>query len=490
MRRDLVVTTLSQVAVAVGGLLLYRLLALEKGAEGVASYALVKQAVIFLMPAVSLGFETGVPRYVALGRDEEGAGERYLLAALALTGITCAVVSVALLVSPPAAASLFFGDDGRTHLVLPLVATLVATLTWDMVFGYYRGRSEFLMVSVARMLTVAALPVVLLIVIPDEPIGDLISLMAIGVLVPHLLLALRPVARAVRPLRPERVLDAGRTLLDYGRRRIPGDTAAVVLMTVPPLLAVHFAPLREVGYLTVGLYVIAVVTIAFGQIGLIFLPLLSRLCKEDFAAASRWVSKLAACALHIAIFATPQLLLFTDVAMQAWLGEEFEPAGPIIRITVAPVALYLFYLVLRSALDAAAVKAYNSRNNLLALLAAAVAATVSLALGLGEPATAIAASFALGIACLGALTLASAHSIYRLDSSEYALRTSLTLSLAAAGAGLAVRLTVVDSDASLLTVAALGLGELGLGALYLAGLVRAGVTWPLDIRDRFMRRAA
>jgi O-antigen/teichoic acid export membrane protein len=206
--------------------------------------------------------------------------------------------------------------------------------------------------------------------------------------------------------------------------------------------------------------------------------------------ARRLVRKLAACALHIAIFVTPQLLLFADVAIRAWLGPDFEHAGTVIRITVFPIALYVFVLVLRSALDAAAVKAYNSRNSVIALVVAAAAGGVSLGLGLGSPVEAIAASFALGIIATGALTLASVHTLYRIGTSEYAIRASVALTAAAAAVAAFVRISVIGSDVSLRSVLVVAALELCLAALYVLGLTKAGVTWPAAIRDRVLGRVA
>ena len=174
-------------------------------------------------------------------------------------------------------------------------------------------------------------------------------------------------------------------------------------------------------------------TIAFQPIGLVFLPLLSRLCREDFQAARRSVATLATCALHLAVFTTPQLLLFADVAVRAWLGHRFDAAAPVIRLTVLPTAAYLFYLILRSTLDAAAVKGYNSRNNVIALASAAIAVTAFLGIGVGKPVESIAGAFAFGIAVLGTLTLATVHSVYRLERRSYALAASLALGLVTAG---------------------------------------------------------
>jgi O-antigen/teichoic acid export membrane protein len=487
--RDFAITLLTQVAVALGGLFLYRLLAMKKGAGGMASYALVKQVTLFMLPAVMLGLQTGVPRYVALGREQRGAAEGYLLSAFALTCLSTGVIATVLLISPTTTASVLFGDAKRTYLVTPLVLTLVATLAFEVTYGYYRGRARFVMVSAARALGVAAFPVVLLLVVPGKPIGHLISLMAAGALCACVLLAAVPVARALRHLRPRESLTRARTLLGYGARRIPGEYAGMILLTVPPVLAAHLAPLREVAWLTAGMYVITVITIAFNPVGVVFLPLLARLQKDDFETARRVVGRLAACALHIAMFVTPQLLLFADVAVRAWLGPDFDKASGVIRITVFPIALYVFVLVLRSALDAAAVKAYNSRNSAIALAVAATAAAISLGLDIGRPIMAIAASFALGIITLGALTLGSVHALYRIGTSEYAIRVSLALSAAGAGAGALVRVFVVGSDTTLPSILAVAALELCLAALYVLGLTKAGVKWPATIRDRMLGRA-
>jgi O-antigen/teichoic acid export membrane protein len=488
--RDFMVTLLAQVAVAVGGLLLYRLLALEKGAEGMASYGLVKQDVIFLFPAAMLGFQMGLPRYVALDRDQAGAAERYLLGAVAATGLAAAVVSGLLLVSQETTAAVFFGDEDRTHLVVPLITTLLATLAFEVVYGYYRGRSEFLLASAARALSVAAFPVVLLVVVPDEPIGRLINYMAFAALLTCVLLAAKPLARAVAAIDLGEVRRSVRTLLHYGWRRIPGDYASVTLLTVPPVLAAHVAPLGEVAFLTAGMYVLAVVTIAFQPVGLVFLPLLSRLCREDFEAARRWVGQLTACALHIAIFVTPQLVLFADVAVRSWLGPDFEDGGAVIRITVLPVAMYVFYLVLRSALDAAAVRAYNSRNNAVAVVAAGVAVALGLGLDVGDEMQVIAASFAIGITTLGLLTLGSINSLFGIRGARFVLPLAICLSAVAAAVAALVRFGLTGDDPPLGALVGVGALEVALGAAYVFALTRAGVTWPAAIRERFRARGA
>ena len=60
-------------------------------------------------------------------------------------------------------------------------------------------------------------------------------------------------------------------------------------------------------------------------------------------------------------------MIFADIGVSIWLGPTFDDAGAVVRVVVTPAALYAGYLMLRNTLDAAAVRSYNSRNNLIAL---------------------------------------------------------------------------------------------------------------------------
>lgn len=487
--RDMAVTALTQVIVGLGGLFIYRLIALEKGADGVATYALVKQLAVFVWPVTMIGMHTAIPRSVALARDRAGAAEAYLLAAVVLTGAATGATCLVALISPQTTAGLFFGDPDRDALVVPFVATLVSTVLINVCYGYFRGQSDFTIGNLVRIGALAVFPVGVLLLGGERSIGTLITLMAIVAIALCLAVLVGPLARAVRGFRASTTREAGVRLLDYGYRRIVGDLASAALFTVPPILASHFVDLKGVAYLSAGMYMLSMMTVVFQPIGLVFLPLLSRLCATDFDAARRYVRMLATSAIHIALLITPQLILFGSPIVRTWLGESFADAGTIITITVCPAGVYIFNIVLRSALDAAAVTAYNSRNNVASLVVAAVCVTLALATGIAAPLTSIAWSLTIGIVLFGVLTLVSVHRLFALRVADYALPAALALALAAAAVALPVRLWVIRDDTSFASVGIIGLLECALGAIYIAGLRAVGVTWPGELVSRLRARA-
>jgi O-antigen/teichoic acid export membrane protein len=488
IRRDVAVTGAAQLSVAVGGLLLYRLIAMNKGAAGVAQYTLVKQVVVFFLPVVILGMQTAIPRYVALCSGTDDRPESYLLAAIATTGAATGVVCALILAWPHGSASLLFGSSSRTSLLVPLAATLVATLAVEVVAGYFRGHLEFAVSAVLRIVGVAALPVVFVLALPDDSMATLILLMALALIALCAVAIAIPLARAFAPAARKSVPAATRTLLNYGSRRVPGDLAAVALWAVTPVVAAHYVPLRQVAFLGAGLQVLNVVAMAFQPIGLIFLPVLTRLWVADRERARWYASQLSAAAVHLALFATPQILLFADVAARGWLGPSFDEAGPIIRLTVFPVAFYICSIVLRSPLDAVAVTAYNSRNRLAGLAVAVVTGTLLLSLGVGDSIEAVALGFSSGLLAVGVLTFLTTRRIYAIPRSAWASWTALLLGVVTAAIGAAVRFLVVGSHASLPALALVVVLEGLLATGFVVGLARSGVEWPAEFRARLLRR--
>jgi O-antigen/teichoic acid export membrane protein len=337
---------------------------------------------------------------------------------------------------------------------------------------------------------VAATPVVLVVALPGDSIGALILLMAVALLAMCAVAIAVPLARSLAPAARGGMRAATRTLMNYGSRRIPGDLAAVVLWGITPVVAAHFAPLREVAYLGAGMQVMNIVAIGLQPIGLIFLPIMTLLWASDRQRARWYAAQLSASAVHLALFVTPQTLLFADVAARAWLGSSFAQAGPIIRLTVFPVAFYMCSIILRSPLDAAAVTAYNSRNRLYGVAVSVVTGAVLLTFEVVNHIDAVAISFSAGLLSVGVLTFLRARAIYEIPSSAWASGTALLLAAVSAGLGSVMRFFVIGSHASLAGLAFVGVLELALAVGFLFGLARSGVSWPGEFGARLLGRGA
>lgn len=484
--RDVSVTLVAQACVAAGGILLARLLVENADADGFASYSLVKQAVNVLFPVVTIGLVGGLPRYLALPREKGDPGaESYLLAAATICwGATAVAVAVALAV-PGAVASVFFGSSDAAEYVLPFALFLAATSTFYIAYGYFRGLLRLRAGSLLQVVALAALPPVIVFSFPDEPVDRLIVAMAAGTALLSLLAISSPLLKGLRHSGGSELGEARRRLWTYGHRRIPGEMAQLGIFVLVPILGAHVASLTDVAYLSAGQQVLSIASLAVLPLGLVLLPSLSRSWVDDRERTSRNVAHLSAFATSIAIFISLQSILFAQIAVLAWLGDEFKDAGAVVTVIVSPAALFVMYMMLRSPLDAVAVKSYNSRNNLIALGVFGAVAAILLAPELVRPVMGVAWAFAAGVSAQGLLTVATVHRFFRVRWGDYALQYTVPLGLAAGLVGLLARPAIDGSASTLLLLIAL---QVVLGAAYFGALAMLPVGWPKLFAERFFDR--
>ena len=484
--RDVGITLLAQVAFALLSLLLYRLLAENAGTDGFASYTLIKQGVSFIFPIVMVGLVGGLPRYLALPAGErDPTSQAYLLAAIGICGVATAIVGSLALAVPDATAQLFFGSSSRSDLVAPFAALLGATTAFHLAYGYYRGLMRVRLASALQVGAFALPPPLIVLAFPDESIGHLVSLMALALAALSLLALAAPVARALELSRRRKTAAAASRLWEYGPRRVPGELAQLGLFVLVPILAAHVGSLTDVAYLSAGQQVLALLSLAVMPLGMVLLPSLARLWASDRDRAAEYVAQLTSFAAHVAIFLSLQTIIYADIAVQIWLGPTFDDAGSVVRVTVTPAALFVVYLLLRSTLDAAEIRSYNSRNNLIALAVFAAVAASFLALDVTEPVFCVAWAFSAGVTTQGALTFLTVHRVFGLQGAHYMLWLALPLGLATGALALAARPLVEGSGAELLLLLAL---ELVLAAAYFGLLVRFRAGWVVLLAERFFQR--
>jgi O-antigen/teichoic acid export membrane protein len=475
--RDVAVTGCSQLVVAVGGLILYRQLAAEKGLDGFADYALIKQAVLLFVPVALLGLGPALPRAIASRNADRGEPEAevYLVGSLAATVLTSGAVVLLALAAPAVTASLLFGASDRQSLVAPFAATLASTVLFRVTYGYFRGRGHFLLGSAVESVGIAAAPVVIVAAQPGAPIERLVLAMAaiLAVLAAAAVLpaVLRGIQGRVRGFRSATV-----SLLRYGCRRVPGDIAYVVLFASAPGLIARVGSQRDVAYFSAGQQIIALLTIAGLPIGLVALPRLAALWNTDRRAARRVMIRIVQSAALAGVFITVQLVAFGDVAARAWLGADFAGSGTIVRTVTASSGLYLLYILLRSPIDAVAERAHNTRNTLAGVAVFGLVSGSGMAFGAGPGA--ITVGFSAGLATLGVLSVATARRLFGIPFRDLQLGSCLVAIVPVAAIVFVVREQMDIATAGTTTLLEIGVLEPALLALYVLALHLVGARVP------------
>jgi len=191
--------------------------------------------------------------------------------------------------------------------------------------------------------------------------------MGVGLAVISTIWAVPKLAR-VQQVRRHFFSDA-RQLLTDGIGRIPGDLAMGGLLALGPLLASHYVSVAQDSYLLLGITCLTMTGVAFAPLSTVLLARISRLLGTGrYTDVNECVGHLRSIVLQVSLLLVMQGLIFARPLVLWWLGPSCLPGVPVICMLLLSVPAYMYFVALRTVVDAASRVAYNARNAVIALV--------------------------------------------------------------------------------------------------------------------------
>ena len=474
--RDLTLTMATEFSVLAAGLVLVSLFGRLLGPVALGEFLLLRRVAAWLLAGVLLGMGNALPRYIAICvKKPQGERNAYFLAGTScLMGFTVCV-GVALYVGRQYFATWLFGDAHLAGLILPLGLMLAGLAAQTAAFSYYRGILAMKRANAIQLFHFAIIPIgVVVLLYPAHSVALIVGVAGALTVVAAALFA-RPIFRelARNPLPKLRPYAA--ELLRYGVGRVPGDFGQAALFALGPLMATHYLPLTQVAYLLLGSNFLLVMGYTAGPLTVVLLSKFSMMLGQNRLAEVREsLEHLVRAVLDISVFVSLQLVVFADVLVRVWVGPRFLPGISIIRLLILAIPPYLFYMALRSSIDAVTVKPRNAGNVMAALVIYLALTAVTLkALPANFLLEGIAGALVVALSVLGMLTARTFRDLYNLSVPWGKCAPSLLAAALMGAASFAFRRIQPDAHESLLTF----LWELLASGLFLVALGRLGSPW-------------
>jgi len=411
--KSISLTFVTEAIVLASFFLIYRLIAKNLGAEGVGQYSLVRRTIGLFWPLLILGLGVGLPRYIAMSQDENQRRAYISSAGLVAVTFTCAFLLI-INVFKRHFAKIFFGDIDYANLVLPFSVFLLGLVFHILVYSYSCGRLLVRTFNSLQITNLAIVPIVILVVFRNITVQGLLTVTGFSTLIISSLFFLSFVKDVFGSIEKPQFKSSLKELLCYSLPRVPGDFALAGLFSLGPIIGAHFAPIEDVGYLAVSQSLLTTAGATIAPLGTILLPKVSNLIARGSHQTIRQnVNLLVAAVLQFFSFLCVQVLIFTDVIVTYWLGAEFSPAIPVMRIIFISIVFYAFYVAMRSILDAAKVKPVNAINLFICFgVFVTLAAILLFLVKAFSPIVGLSVAFTVAMVCLGILSYASVRSIY------------------------------------------------------------------------------
>jgi O-antigen/teichoic acid export membrane protein len=368
--RDFGLTGAASFLTAIAAMVVIALLGRTLGAALLGEYLLIRRMASWLQAGVQLPSGVALPRYVAFSIDEpHSIKQAYFLSAL-LTGSGIALAISAILITWKGFLShLFFGSAQLDHLVLPLSLLLIGLGAYGATFGYYQGALAMGRACALQLVNLVAVPIIAVLLLQQRhSIPLIVNVMALSMIGATATFSLPIIRRSEFRVSLEKFRKQTFELLSYGFARLSGDFSLQALLSLPAVIAAHYLPMSSVTFLLFGGSFLTAVAAANQPLAIILLARVSKsIAQNRISQLQMHLSYLVSALIESSFFACLQLIVFTDVIISAWVGPSYLAGLQVIRIVIIAVPFYSIHAGLRAAIDAAAVKAYNTRNALISL---------------------------------------------------------------------------------------------------------------------------
>jgi O-antigen/teichoic acid export membrane protein len=376
-----------------------RWLAHSLGPDGFGAYGLARRSLSWITEMTTVPMGIALARYVATTHSEETRAA-YRRAGILYGLLPNLLLLVLAILAARPLATLLFRDPAYAGLAIATGILVLGMASYSIVFAWYRGIGDMRVANVWQLWTLAVGPALCALAFRDRGHVSWIVAAMGGVA----LCGVIPIASWLR-------VDVSATrarleeLLRYGVPRMPSGIAFGGLLAVGPFLAPYAGSLREAGFLVAGQSLMRVVEGGTSAFGLVALPRFAafRAQGRDTFVRDR-VAEIVSMATHLGVFATITLALWSPQIVMAWLGPEYVPAIPLIRVPLIATAPYLMYAFLRSVTDALDDRAINTRNLTISAIVTTALSIAVLVAGRGVFALAVAG--AVGFFVLALLTVA------------------------------------------------------------------------------------
>jgi len=410
--KDISLTFIAEAILLLSFFFIYRLIAKNYGPEGLGEYSLVKKVAGFFHSLLFLGMGVGIPRYIAISQDEDKKNT-YIRTGGMIIIIFTFIFLIIINLFKEYFTKIFFGTSDYIILVLPFSFFLSSLILHRLVYSYYRGHLLVKTLNTFQIINLGLVPIIILVFFKNITIGMLISLIGVTTFIIAFIFSLPFIKEFYISIEKGQFKNSLKELLYYSLPRVPGDFALAGLLSLGVIFAAHSASIQEVGYLSVSQSLLNTTGTAIAPLGLILLPKVSSLIAQKREAEIREnLNFLIGTVIQCSVFVCFQLIIFTDAIIGYWLGSEFIKATPTMQIVFCSIIFNVFYVAMRSILDAVEIRPLNAINIFVSLSVFLLLAGLLFLFKSFASITILSIAFTSGMACLGILTYISIRKIY------------------------------------------------------------------------------
>ena len=321
-----------------------------------------RRIISFLIPLFFLGIGVALPRFIARNDLHVSEQRGLLFVSLIVITVLPVIAIIVQLLFPHFVEKLLWSEYNHylKKLSISIFFFVFSIQIGALMFSYYRGLLAVTKAYIVDIMNKAIIPIVLIFIVSD--LIDFFFYSALILLVINLSVFFLEV-RNFRYLKYQ----VG-NLVGYGLRRVPGDISLNLFLLLPGFICAQLFSIEEAGIVSFGGTLINISLILVSPVSFITLSRSVKLLETD---KSKLKTEMSYIVLFSVLYSGILLILglfFLDDFITWYLGPEYIKHLSILKIFILALPGYIIFTTLRSIVDAAYKKAYNSVYSFYAIL--------------------------------------------------------------------------------------------------------------------------
>ena len=347
IKQDFIMTLVNGLVVMIGIFLLNGYVARHHGLETLGHYLLVRRTSYAVVGVLLLGMNVGLPNFVAKDQKESFGDSAIVI----LFTFTLPVLLLLTYFVSSGFISGFLPDLSWTYFAFAL-AVCIQSIT----YGLYRGHLRMVGANLIHLISTAVIPFVAFIILDKVDVIFRIIAICVTVVASASYLVRN---HGFNPLRVK--LKVLKRLALYGFKRIPSFASQFILLAGVPLLVMSHVSFSDISYLNSTISLVRIFLVFVGPLGIILLPRISQaLAQGKVDQVKRGIEMLLMWVLFGGLLMSFSLSLFGPEILKLWLGNVSVNGAWTARVLLIALPFYAIVGVLRSPIDAASERGYNS----------------------------------------------------------------------------------------------------------------------------------
>jgi len=408
MKKQIILTFITEFIVLASALLVYKLAANVFLKEEFSEYVIARRVITFLVPIVLMGMTIEMPKHLVTGGK---SAEAYYAGGLMIILTFSLLLCLFLNLFSSHIAYFLFGNAKYSDIIFPITVMLFGLMTHSGCYSFFRGSLDMTNANIIQIINGALVPALVFYAYKSPGL----VILATGIL--QSLVSLMFFIKIMGRIKNKIVIKIAciKILLFYGMQRVPGDMGLAGLLMLPATIAAHIGGINAGGSVAFSISLLNMVGAIFSPLGLVLLPRVRLIVqKRDYSTLKLYLLKIFKTSLILGILTLAAYEIFADFILEVYLGKRNADLEYLSRLIMIACPFYILSLSLRSVIDAYYVKPVNARNILISLTFFLLS---SLGLLAGAGVNYLIACFVMSMAVLSGLTLYESYALFKLNRS-------------------------------------------------------------------------